>query len=168
MMRSLATPIACRARLPLPILLVGCRKRNVKQNQRTPLVSPSGAYVLKMPVEKVSGRHYWRLEIGDTSGNLLYKDNEGFPARFNVYWCWEQPRKILPKASSSSGDPNEKVWPGKYGGNSKKNWSELPVARPVPPAGHFLQQRRIEGSNTRNTRNTPFRYPDYVREKNIE
>lgn len=144
------------------LILAGCGKSRTKVNQISPLTSPSGAYVLKMPIERVGRCHYWSLEIRDTVGNLLYKDKDteegGFPARFNVYWCREQPQKILPQASSSSGDPNEKNWPSKYCDSSKKNESDLPVT-PVSLRGTPLGSLK-----SKEVTQPPFPYQEYVKQ----
>lgn len=150
-MRGLMTPnarCACVFGTLFAILVPGCRERADKQNQRTPLVSPSGAFVLKMPVERIAEYHYWRLEIRDTACNLLYKDKEGFPARFNVYWCWDSidivwlynsddgkvyfysPQKTTQRSPSSLGDPDLTCWSKHFWGFGRRNECGLPVAPP--------------------------------------
>ena len=132
-----------------------CRQMESKPNQQSPSTSPSGLYVLRVPVVAVEDSrgktlHFWMPEIADSSGKLPYKDNEGFPARFNVYWCWdsedrvwlynsddgkvwfwEQPQRIAPKASHSFGDPDEANWTRNYWGYGKKNECGLDISPPA-------------------------------------
>ncbi|MBN1149866.1 hypothetical protein JXA84_01450 [candidate division WOR-3 bacterium] len=49
-------------------------------------------YVLTVPAvreERGGYSNYWKVTISDSEGELLYTDEEGFPARFNVYWTWD-------------------------------------------------------------------------------
>lgn len=64
-----------------------CRQRQSKPNQQSPLTSPGGKYVLTVPIEKDATQdnlHYWQVQIADSTGNVDYKDTEGFLAFFNV------------------------------------------------------------------------------------
>lgn len=78
------------------LMLVSCcgPKRIEKHNQKTPLPSPSGEYVLEVGIEKIEDSHYWMLRIEDREGNPLYVDEDGFPAQFNVYWMWDQADRV--------------------------------------------------------------------------
>jgi len=55
-------------------------------NQRDPFPSPSGKYVLSMPSDDC----YWHPTISDADGDVLYRDEEGFPGWFSVYWYWDE------------------------------------------------------------------------------
>lgn len=51
-------------------------------NQQDPAVSPSGAYVLLMPIEQGC----WRLTIRDRRQHVLFKDDSEFIGALSVYW----------------------------------------------------------------------------------
>ena len=87
----------------LVVLLSGCRGPAYhKPFQDQPLVSPSGKYVLTVPIEKAADdRRYWRVTISDRNGNVLFKDDSEFPARFNVYWTWDNSDRVWLKNSDN-------------------------------------------------------------------
>lgn len=76
------------------ILLIGfsvfAPKLPQKPNQKTLQTSPSGNYVLTIPIE--SGT--WNVTISDVDGNVLYKDNSDFLGHFNVYWYWDAEDRV--------------------------------------------------------------------------
>jgi len=80
----------------LVVLLSGCRGPAYhKPFQDQPLVSPSGKYVLTVPIEQAAdNRRYWRVTISDRNGNVLFKDDSEFPGRFNVYWTWDNSDRV--------------------------------------------------------------------------
>ena len=80
----------------LVALISGCRGPAYhKPFQDQPLVSPSGKYVLTVPIEKAAdNRRYWRVTISDRNGNVLFKDDSEFPGRFNVYWNWDNSDRV--------------------------------------------------------------------------
>jgi hypothetical protein len=68
------------------------------ENQTQPLVSPSGKYVLTVPITRSQkdigpigfGWPYWHVTIADQDGNILYADEEeSFAGQFSVYWIWD-------------------------------------------------------------------------------
>jgi hypothetical protein len=59
-------------------------------NQQNPAVSPSGAYVLSMPVEQGQ----WRLTIRDRKQRVLFQDHSDFRRRFNVYLLWDRDDRV--------------------------------------------------------------------------
>ena len=80
--------------------VTGCipRKKPINQTQR--LVSPSGKYVLTMPIEKSRNPQYSdiavrKVTIHDTAGNLEYKDEDStMVGNLNVYWAWDQKDRV--------------------------------------------------------------------------
>lgn len=82
------------------LLLFGCFPRHeeeVLSRQISPVDSPSGRYVLTVPIveENRDGfESFWKVTISDKNGHRLYVDEEGFPARFNVYWNWDDEDRI--------------------------------------------------------------------------
>ena len=53
-------------------------------------MSPSGKYLLRLPIEPQGGIRVWKLTITDRTGKVLYKDDESrMGGRFNVYWGWD-------------------------------------------------------------------------------
>ena len=72
------------------LVLGNCGGEYHKENQEQPLVSPSGKYVLTVPIEKAADNlHYWRVTISDVNGNVLFKDDSEFVGQLNVYWSWD-------------------------------------------------------------------------------
>ena len=74
-----------------------------KPNQRQPLTSPSGKYVLTVPIERSRtgrgplgfGSPYWYVTISDQNGNVLYRDSEhDFPGWFGTYWVWDEQDRV--------------------------------------------------------------------------
>ena len=77
------------------VLVSSCHRADHKPFQGQPLVSPSGKYVLTVPIEKAADNlHYWRVTISDRNGNVLFKDDSEFPGRFNVYWTWDTSDRV--------------------------------------------------------------------------
>jgi hypothetical protein len=72
--------------------------RYQEPNKQQSVISPSGIYVLNVPIER-SGEHglfgfgepYRHVIISDTKGNILYRDHrKDFPGRFGTYWLWDE------------------------------------------------------------------------------
>lgn len=81
----------------LALLVASCRPPAPKPNQRTPSTSPSGNYVLTVPIERdPTDRNlpFWRVTISDTAGKQLYKDDSKFIGTLNVYWCWDSTDRV--------------------------------------------------------------------------
>ncbi|MEN6576435.1 MAG: hypothetical protein ABFD90_08835 [Phycisphaerales bacterium] len=79
------------------------RPREQKANQREPLPSPSGRYVLTVPIERSSshkgplgyGMPFWHVTISDSNETVLYRDpNEDFHGIHNVYWVWDDQDRV--------------------------------------------------------------------------
>ncbi|MEN6428037.1 MAG: hypothetical protein ABFE13_22010 [Phycisphaerales bacterium] len=77
--------------------------REQKPNQREPLPSPSGRYVLTVPIERSSsykgplgyGMPFWHVTISDSNETVLYRDpNEDFHGIHNVYWVWDDQDRV--------------------------------------------------------------------------
>ena len=91
-----ATCVICIA---LVLVWTRCGVDRPKPNQEQPLTSPSGSYVLTVPIERVqhtdghSGR-YWRVTIADANGQVLFKDDSRFVGNLNVYWCWDDHDRV--------------------------------------------------------------------------
>lgn len=83
--------------LVLAMLVVSCSPPAPKPNQSTPSTSPSGKYVLTVPIERdPSDRNlpFWRVTISDATGKQLYKDDSKFIGTLNVYWCWDSADRV--------------------------------------------------------------------------
>ena len=91
--------------LLLAIPLLGCGVGSyelAKPNQRQPMKSPSGKYVLTLPIEPAKdGHRYWRLTISDINGHPIYQDDSPFVANLNVYWTWDQDDRAWLKNSDN-------------------------------------------------------------------
>lgn len=68
-----------------------------KPNQQSRATSPSGRYVLTVPIERSKtqkgplgyGFPYWHVTISDPNGQVVYRDAEDkFDGLHNVYWAW--------------------------------------------------------------------------------
>ena len=81
-------------------LVAGCGRsgRARRPAQELPLTSPSGEYVLTMPIEndRAQGNAaYRRLKILDSDGNVVYKDkNPPFWSARRIYWAWDQEDRV--------------------------------------------------------------------------
>ncbi len=83
----------------LALLAAGCSLREgAPANQQQPSRSPSGRYVLTVPIEAYStqpGARMWRVTIHDTQGKLLYQDTiSDFVGNLNVYWTWDENDRV--------------------------------------------------------------------------
>jgi hypothetical protein len=79
-------------------MMAGCSgRRSEAENQRQPLVSPSGQYVLTAPIEAsptMQGR-VWKVTIADAKGQVLYRDEASeFVGNLNVYWMWDEQERV--------------------------------------------------------------------------
>jgi hypothetical protein len=78
----------------LAMTLLGCVTRQRRPNQRQPLPSPSGKYVLTVPIEPNPNYHnsdVWKVTISDANGTVLYKDESSkYVGHLNVYWVWDE------------------------------------------------------------------------------
>lgn len=78
----------------LLLWVFSCSSAN-SSNQMQNLPSPDDNYTLSVPIiEKEDGSHYWLVTIKDKDENLVYQDPEGFFARFNVYWVWDEDNRV--------------------------------------------------------------------------
>jgi hypothetical protein len=85
-----------------PLIRMG-QSSHQKPNQRQPVISPSGKYVLTVPIER-SKRHkgplgfgspYWHVTISDPNGEVVYRDpEEDFPGWFGTYWVWDEEDRV--------------------------------------------------------------------------
>jgi hypothetical protein len=86
------------------MLLPGPRgSRTQKPNQREPLASPSGRFVLTVPIERSKrdrgplgfGFPYWHVTIADPNGQVLYREpEECFHGIHSVYWVWDDKDRV--------------------------------------------------------------------------
>jgi hypothetical protein len=68
------------------VLAVLFISRHDRPNQKQNLVSPSGEYVLSLPIE---GQR-WRVTIRNRKGRIEYVDTSSdFNGALNVYWAWD-------------------------------------------------------------------------------
>ncbi len=86
----------------LLVFIFGCSQRQPPfPNQQQPLISPSGRYVLTVPIEenRVTPEYYntsvWKVTISDRDGNLLYMENDSeFVGILNIYWIWDDEDRV--------------------------------------------------------------------------
>ena len=87
--------------LPAVILFgfVCCKRRPANQAQH--LISPSGQYVLTLPIEentrdpRYAKTGVWKVSIHDSMGVLEYKDEHStMVGSLNVYWAWDENDRV--------------------------------------------------------------------------
>jgi hypothetical protein len=83
------------------VLLTGCAPPSPKPNQQQGALSPSGRYVVRVPIETnttdpaISGTPVWKVTILYARGTVLYKDeNSTFVGALNVYWLWDDSDRL--------------------------------------------------------------------------
>ena len=98
------------------------RSSHQKSNRRQPLKSPSGKYVLTVPIERSKERRgslgfgspYWHVTISDPNGNILYRDpEEDFPGWFGTYWVWDEEDRVWLYGSDSGTffyECTDRIW----------------------------------------------------------
>jgi hypothetical protein len=108
-----------------------------KPNQREPFPSPSGKYILRVPIEAdpTNQHHYWRVTITDNQGTVLFKDDSAFVGYLNVYWYWDQDDRVW---LINSDDGSVYYWQlDGNGGWKRYEWKESNKELPIPPAELF-------------------------------
>lgn len=99
--------------------------------QQQDLPSADGALLVRVPIVPAEGRdfaNYWCPEIRAADGTVVYLDELGFPARFNIYWAWDDARGLW-VYNTDDGT----VW--RYA-ESPEGWARQPWERgaaPEPP-----------------------------------
>lgn len=118
------------------------RSSHKKHNQRQPLKSPSGKYVLTVPIERSKERRgslgfglpYWHVTISDPNGNILYRDpEEDFPGWFGTYWVWDEEDRVCLYGSDTGTVVYECVdgiWTRREWGYGKKGHGEKDIEPP--------------------------------------
>ncbi len=127
----------------LALLVAGCSLREgAPANQQQPSKSPSGKYVLTVPIKAHStqpGDRMWRVTIQDAQGKLLYQDTTSdFVGNLNVYWAWDGDDRVW-LYSSDTGDvffwePAGGAWVKAHWGYGRTRQIERDLA---PPAGLY-------------------------------
>lgn len=87
-----------RSAIPLLMICIvpGCAREGAGSSQRQGLASPSGRYVVSMPIQENTtdpgylGTPVWKVTISNAEGLTLYRDeNSTFVGTLNVYWGWD-------------------------------------------------------------------------------
>ena len=106
-------------------VLTGCARRPAPANHRQPLVSPSGKYVLTLPIERApayANARVWKVTISDRQGDVLYKDNTStFVGYLMVYWIWDAADRVW---LYNSDDGRTFFWELTDGKWVKKEWTK--------------------------------------------
>lgn len=131
-------------------------------NHLQPLASPSGKYVLTVPVEKDAGMAsgMWRVTISDLDGNELYKDRDSeFVGYLMSYWVWDAQDRVWLYDSDSGGvhyweliggSWKKREWESASRNLGKKNREESTTANSIqlqPPASLFPGDARVVDSS---------------------
>lgn len=106
----------------LLFILLSCTNSN-PSNQKQNSPSSDGNFILSVPIiEKADGYNYWQVTIKDKDKNILYQDPEGFYARFNVYWVWDNNNRVW---LYNSDDGWIYFWEMKNQGWQKQRWNPV-------------------------------------------
>lgn len=96
------------------------------------LAAPGAGLSARVPIVGVEGRDFatwWLPEVLSADGRVLYQDPVGFPARFNVYWAWDDAQRLWLYNTDDGG-----VWVYAHGteGWGRQAWERSGGL--VPPA----------------------------------
>jgi hypothetical protein len=124
------------------ILILNCTSPKEKPNQKQGLASPSGLYILSVPIETdTQDQHqYWRVTISDPKGTMLFKDDSSFVANLNVYWYWDKDDRVWLRNSD-----NGKIYYWESDKNGKwlrTLWNRDNAESLAPPAELFSEHWR--------------------------
>jgi len=115
--------------IALMALLAGCAPPARKPNKVQPMPSPSGRYVLTVPIEPNPNYHnhkVWKVTISDTNGTVLYKDDSSECVGWlNSYWAWDDADRAWLYNSDNGRvyfwEPDGTNWTKTYWGYGKTN-----------------------------------------------
>jgi hypothetical protein len=119
------------------ILFLNCAAPKEKPNQKQGSTSPSGRYILSVPIETDSQdqHQYWRVTISDPKGTMLFKDDSSFVANLNVYWYWDKDDRVW---LTNSDNGNTYYWEvDKDGKWLRTLWNRDKAESLAPPAELF-------------------------------
>ncbi|MCP4612028.1 MAG: hypothetical protein GY845_25280 [Planctomycetes bacterium] len=121
-------------------------------NKRQSVISPSGKYVLTVPIERSKvdrgplgfGEPFWYVTISDPNGNIIYRDpEEDFPGRFGTYWIWDEKDRVWIFASDEGVfyyECTNGIWTRHYWGESSND----DIAPPESLYPSFFKQDTLE------------------------
>jgi len=133
----MTTTVIPRIALSLAIgSLAACKPASPAKNQTQNLPSPSGNYVLRVPVEthttdpRYAGTKVWKVTILDRSGTQEYKDEDStMIAHLNIYWGWDTADQVW---VYNSDDSRITLWTknssGKWTKHENQDKSSMPPA----------------------------------------
>lgn len=141
-----------------------------KPNQQDTVISPSGKYVLTVPIERSQrekgpfgyGMPYWYVTISASDGRVLYRDlDENFDAIHNVYWIWDERDRVWLYNSDDGAvyfyEQADTTW-------SKRRWgdgrNEPNLAPPQALYPSYLSNRPVKSLETFRTIIPPRRVTD--------
>jgi hypothetical protein len=130
-----------RCLLPLLAFMhLGCKPSPPSTNQISPSTSPSGQFVLTMPIQRhttnprYTNTSVWKVTISTPTGQLLYKDEEStFVGMLNVYWQWDSADRVW---LYNSDDGRVHYWQQENTQWKKHEHSGAATA-PIPPPSLF-------------------------------
>ena len=113
-----------------PAVTVASSASNSGQEQD--LAAPGAGVSVRVPIVPQQGRDfatYWCPELRGADDAVIYQDREGFPARFNVYWAWDDSQRLW-LYNTDDGT----VWIYAQGdqGWARRAWER--GTQPLPPA----------------------------------
>jgi hypothetical protein len=66
-------------------------------NRKAVTTSYDNAYtagIKAVPLNKGGFKSFWSIEIKNREGATIVKNNESFPAMFNIYWKWDSGNRL--------------------------------------------------------------------------
>ncbi len=126
-------------------------------NRQQPSTSPSGKYVLTVPIEREDrpglfefGSPYWHVTISDPNGNVLYRDaGKDFPGWFGAYWVWDHQDRVWIFSYDSGTvffECVDGIWTRHQWWSENKKYKQRGISPPI----FFIQN--VKPNATRNVR----------------
>jgi hypothetical protein len=111
-------------------VLMACvgNSREPSVNHRSPSTSPSGKYVVEMPIgPKDQKFRYWRPTIRDQAGDVLYEETEDlFAGWLQIYWIWDEADRLW---VYNSDNGNKYWWEVNDNGAQRFSWYQGEIDR---------------------------------------
>ncbi|MCP4257739.1 MAG: hypothetical protein GY774_09470 [Planctomycetes bacterium] len=143
--------------LMLVLPFIETDENSQEPNKRQSVTSPSGKYVLNVPIERSEdhglfgfGEPYRHVIISDPNGNILYRDHrKDFPARFGTYWIWDEKDRAWIFASDEGifyYECTNGIWTRNEWWQGNKDNAEKGIRPPMSlyPSYYFKQNKKNE------------------------
>jgi len=135
--------------------------RTEKPNQASRATSPSGMYVLTVPIERSTtqkgplgyGFPYWHVTISDPNGQVVYRDAEDkFDSLHSIYWAWGD-GDIVWLYNSDDGSVyyyqcSDGRWARGRWGSGKTGYAEQDIAPPASLYPSYVSPGPVQNLGT--------------------